>query len=803
MTGSGDDLSGFSMLDLFRMEAESQCSNLTGGLLDLERDPTSPEMLESLMRAAHSIKGAARIVELDRAVQLAHVMENVFVAAQQGKVALGRSHIDLLLSAVDMFISMSNVTEEEMDAWLEKKASEIDRLVDALTAISEGRSLSADSSQEPAVDQSVPESGDGHGDEETDSEIKAGEQVHGDNDKDSKVDPITRKDRYPDVSSHTEGGNAGPGTGRPTLKKANGNAIDRAVRISADSLDRLMGLSGEVLIESHWLPAFSEKMLRLKHCQDDMLRELERLREVIEVNPTNTQLKIHLLDVRKKAEKCQILFSNYLAEIEDHASRSTYHSHCLYQEVIASRMRPFSDGIQGFPRMVRDLARELGKEVRFEIIGSETLADRDILEKIKAPLNHLLRNAVDHGVEAPEERKKAGKPVEALITLEASHKSGMLNIVISDDGRGVDLDALRRSVVDKNLVSKEMADTLTEDELLEFLFLPSFSTRKRVNKVSGRGVGLDVVRSMVQEVRGTVRIFSVPGKGVRFELQLPLTLSVVRALLAEVAGEPYAFPLAAINCAIMLPSDEIEELEGRQYLIHNGKRIGLVYARQVFEKREEEISDSLVSVILLSDRNSSYGLLVDGFLGVKELVVQTLNLHMGKVQDISAAAMLENGAPVLIVDVEDLVRTMDGLISGNTLKKLERHVGPDSRKVKRILVVDDSITVREVERKLLTSKGYSVDVAVDGMDGWNAVRNGRYDLVITDVDMPRMDGIELVSLIKADPGLNTVPVVIVSYKDREEDRNRGLEAGADFYLTKGSFHDESFVEAVRDLIGNP
>ncbi len=800
MTGPGDDLSGFSMLDLFRMEAESQCNNLTSGLLALEQDPSSPEMLESLMRAAHSIKGAARIVELDRAVQLAHVMENVFVAAQQGKVVLERSHIDLLLNAVDTFTSMSNVTEEDMDAWLKENADEFDGLVNALTAISEGNSV-LDSSPGPRVENPVPESQDGHEKEAAGSTPSPGKTAF-------KGGPtaasVPEKDeRPPDIPFHDKDGNTGHGAGIPAGKKASGKAIDRAVRISADSLDRLMGLSGEVLIESHWLPAFSEKMLRLKHCQDDMLRELERLRETVEINPSSTQLKIHLLDLRKKAEKCQVLFSNYLAEIEDHASKSTYHSHCLYQEVIASRMRPFSDGIQGFPRMVRDLARELGKEVRFEIVGSETLADRDILEKIKAPLNHLLRNAVDHGVETPEERKKAGKPTEALITLEASHKSGMLNIVISDDGRGVDLDALRRSVVDKGLVSEEMASTLTEDELLEFLFLPSFSTRKKVNKVSGRGVGLDVVRSMVQEVRGTVRIFSVPGKGVRFELQLPLTLSVVRALLAEVASEPYAFPLSAIDCAIQLPCDEIEELEGRQYLIHNGKRIGLVYARQVFEKREKEISDNVVSVILLSDRNSRYGLLVDGFLGVKELVVQTLNLHMGKVQDISAAAMLENGAPVLIVDVEDMVRTMDGLICGNTLKKMEKQMGPDYRNVKRILVVDDSITVREVERKLLMSKGYSVDVAVDGMDGWNAIRNNHYDLVITDVDMPRMDGIELVSLIKADPRLNTVPVVIVSYKDREEDRNRGLEAGADFYLTKGSFHDESFVEAVKDLIGNP
>jgi two-component system sensor histidine kinase and response regulator WspE len=492
-----------------------------------------------------------------------------------------------------------------------------------------------------------------------------------------------------------------------------------------------------------------------------------------------------------------------MTELEDHARRTTETSHRLYREVIANRMRPFADGIQGFPRMVRDVARELGKDVHLEIHGPETLVDRDILDKIEAPLNHLLRNAVDHGIEAPADREKAGKQSAATIRLEATHRSGMLNITVADDGRGVDLEALRKTVVAKKLISEEMAAVLSDSELLDFLFLPNFSTKTSVTKVSGRGVGLDVVHNVVHEVRGMVRAQTKLGQGTRFEMQLPLTLSVMRALLTEISGEPYAFPLVTIDHVLRVPRESVKEVEGRQYFILKEKRIGIVSAHQILEKNPSETADDELPIIVLSDRLNQYGLIVERFLGIRDLVVQPLDSRLGKLRDISAAALLEDGAPVLIIDVEDMVRSMDALISGNRIKRIDQAVAEKEKAVKRILVADDSVTVREVERKMLSARGYEVDVTVDGMDAWNTVRSGNYDLVVTDVDMPRMDGIELVSLIRRDPKLNRLPVIIVSYKDREEDRNRGLEAGADYYLTKGSFQNDTFVQAVRDLIGGP
>jgi two-component system sensor histidine kinase and response regulator WspE len=326
--------------------------------------------------------------------------------------------------------------------------------------------------------------------------------------------------------------------------------------------------------------------------------------------------------------------------------------------------------------------------------------------------------------------------------------------------------------------------------------------KEDVTEISGRGMGLDVVQDMIRQVRGLVRVTSLPGEGTRFKLELPLTLSVVRALLVEIGGEPYAFPFAHIVRATKLPKDQVQLLEGRQHFSHAGQQVGLITAHQILGCGEPDHSEEELAVILLGSANHIYGVVVDRFLGGRELVVQPLDPRLGKIKDISAAALMEDGSPLLIVDVEDMIRSMEKLSSADQLAKVRREASSDGQtQRKRILVVDDSFTVRELQRKLLDHHGYEVDVAVDGMDGWNALRNGQFDLVVSDIDMPRMDGIELVGRIRQDTRLKSLPVMILSYKDREEDRQRGLQAGADYYLTKGSFQSDGLLQAVMDLIG--
>ena len=761
-----------AMLDLFQAEVETHVAVLSDGLLALENNPGATDQLEALMRAAHSIKGDARIVGLDAAVKVAHAMEDCFVAAQKGAVSLGSEQIDILLRIVDILINIAESIHDGGTDWVSRHGEEIDHLMAAMTAIIHGEApIPVSPVAEPFVEDPVAVV---PSDSESDLSLAKTEDIK----------PVLKE--TPEKS--------------PALRKS--GELDRTVRVTAAKIERLMGQAGEVVVGAGWLPTFSESLLDLKRNHLELLTLLEGLQDTIMRKEKHAQAQELVVRAREKTKDCTLQLADRLNQFDIFTGATAALSDRIYHEVISVRMRPFADGVQGFPRLVRDLARDLGKKVRLEIKGKGTEVDRDILEKLDAPLNHLIRNAVDHGIESPEERAALGKPETGLLRLEASHRSGMLMIMVKDDGRGIDLEKLRRKIVQKKMTTQEMATQMTETELMEFLFLPGFSTAKNVTEISGRGVGLDVVHNMVHEVGGVVRAVSNPGEGLTFHIELPLTLSVVRTFLVEIAGEPYAFPLARIDRCLELSPSNIDIVEDRQYFRFDNNNIALLDIHNVLELETPLENREKLFVVVLSDRLNAYGLAVDKFLGECDLVVRPLDVRLGKVPDISSVAVMLDGAPVLIFDVEDLVRSIDNLLAGRRLRKLSQAVEAiEARKQKRILVVDDSFTVREMERKLLESKGYQVDTAVDGVDGWNAVRTGSYDMVISDVDMPRMNGIEFVNQIKRHAELKSIPVIIVSYKDKEEDRLAGLQAGANYYLTKSSFQDDSFIRAAVNLIG--
>jgi two-component system sensor histidine kinase and response regulator WspE len=751
---SQQDLSQFSMLNLFRAEAETQTLVLTSGLLALELDPKLAGQLEACMRAAHSLKGAARIVGLAVGVPVAHAMEDCFVAAQGDVLTLGHTHIDLLLGATDLLSRIAHTAESELGQWENEKRVEVEACLASLAGILAGAATTGAAEHAAGAGPDLP--------------VAAAAA-----DPDHAAAPL-----QPDV--------------------------DRILRVSAENLNRLLSLAGESLVESRWVKPFAASLLRLKRLQHDVTVLLDTVRDGRWDRQPSGAARAVLADARRHLVENEQYLSERLGELEMFDHRSITLAQRLYEEALACRMRPFSDGVEALPRMVRDLARSLGRQVKLEIVGGGTQVDRDILARLDAPLGHLLRNALDHGLESPEARLAAGKSPEGLVRVEARHRAGALNIIVSDDGRGIDLETLREAIVARNLTTPEASRALSEAELLEFLFLPGFTTKGAVTDVSGRGVGLDAVQDMVRQVRGTIRVSSQAGTGTRFLLQLPVALSVVRTLIVDVAGEPYAFPLAHIVRTLRLSRDKVELLEGRQHFEFDGQAIGLVTAREVFGVDGPAVAAADLSVIVVGNQHHIYGLVVDRFLGERELVVQPLDAQLGKIKDVAAGALMEDGSPVLIVDAEDMIRSMDKLASGVRVASVPAGSATEYKKRrKKVLVVDDSLTVRELERKLLGNRGYDVEVAVDGMDGWNAARTGHFDLIVTDIDMPRMDGIELVSLITRDPTLKSVPVMIVSYKDRDEDRRRGLDAGAAYYLTKGSFHDETMLQAVVDLIGEP
>jgi two-component system sensor histidine kinase and response regulator WspE len=377
----------------------------------------------------------------------------------------------------------------------------------------------------------------------------------------------------------------------------------------------------------------------------------------------------------------------------------------------------------------------------------------------------------------------------------------MLAIDISEDGAGIDLARVRARLVDSGRLGSEAAAALSEQALREHLFAPGFTTRSEVTEVSGRGVGLDVVRESIERLDGSVRLSTRQGHGTTFHLLVPISRAVTRALAVRSASEVYAFPSLRIDRVVRGERGDVVSEQGLQYLPLSGRNIGLVPLAELLDLGITRSQGERLDVVVVEHQGRLVGFVVDEFLGEYDLATRPLDARLGRVADVGAVALLTDGTPVVLLDVDDLMRSALGRERASLAAAAQPADGGTARR-KRVLVVDDSISVRELERQLLAGRGFEVEVAVDGVDAWTRLRDESFDLLITDVDMPRMNGIELTRSIKQDPRLRSLPVVIVSYRDRPEDRRRGLEARADSYLTKSDFQDESFLKLVHQLIGS-
>lgn len=770
MAGGSDFFADMPMLELFRIEMEQQASTLSNELLTLEKDsPELAEHLATLMRAAHSIKGAARLVDRKAVVTLAHVLEDCFVQAQNTLHVFSSDQVDILLAAVDTLHSMARDAESD-EEWLSNRQAEYDQRVASLTALDEQLKTGAKNEIEPAAQETIFD--------------------------------FAAIDHAPDVQDEE--------TTPPYCEideKSPGRAVnrlisnERVVRISSRQLDRLMALTGEFMMQSRFMRPYTDSLRRLKRDQAELVTAIEELREQVRAIPSAAQAMEKIVEIQQRALACRDATESRVVDFESYDVKGESLSSRLRSQVVSTRMRPFRDGVQGLPRIVRDVARSLGKEIDLQMTGLDTLVDRDILERMEAPLSHLLNNAIDHGIEAPDIRRLSGKPAKGTIKLSAFHHGGMLYVLVEDDGKGIDFDRIRHKVVQKGLVKAEVAESLTQQEVGEFMFLPGFSTKDEVTSLSGRGVGLDVVQDVMQEMRGAIEVSSQLGFSTQFKMRFPLTLSVVPSLLVDIGEEPYAFPMARVDQILRISQSDVIEKNGESYFSYEGNEISLISTASLLDLDVKQSNLRVLSILMLSTRDAKYGFLVDRFLKEGELIVHVMPSQIERIQDISSVALMDDGMPVFIIDVDDLLRSTKKMLEQRAHRNwlaTSALVSPPSKK--RVLVVDDSITVREIERKILQSAGFDVEVAVDGMEGWNAVRNNLFDLVVTDVDMPRLNGLQLLNMIKQDPGLTGIPVIVISYKDRQEDQERAIGLGADLFIAKANFHDETFKDSVARLI---
>ncbi|MDQ6975219.1 MAG: response regulator [Mariprofundaceae bacterium] len=736
------DYSQFSMHDLFRLEAETQLAILSEGILQAASNHhPEPKTLEAMMRAAHSLKGAARIIQLNNAVTIAHQLEDAFVAMQEGRIDWQPAYVSPMLSAVDL-----------LQQWADEKTPEptqADGILQTLTDIASGALKETKSTLETLLESTTEPS----------------------------PPPPTKSDK-------------------PT------SAAPSQVRISPQQIEQMLGMANEIQAEWQWLQPLTPTLQQVKRHTYDTLQEIVELEEAINASADKSTMLAKLTHANSMLQRAQHAINDGLLRLEQY-NRTVFHlSQRLHDVTIASRMQPFVDATQGLTRMVYDLGQQLGKPVKLSIQGADTLVDREILEKIKVPLQQLLRNAIDHGIDDGATRLKAGKNKEGHIRLEAMHQSGILKIIVADDGGGIKLEGLRKRIIERGHASAEMVAQMHETELLSFLFLPGFSMRDDVGEISGRGVGLDVVDMTVRDIQGVIHIDNQVGQGTTFELHLPVSLAVTRALHISIGGQSYAVPLARLQGTLHISNDELQYADGHPYIYHNDHYVDLLLASTLLGSMNMDTATSTYFVILLGTGQQSVGLIVDRFVGIVDLVEKPLPKALGKVPDIAACAVLPDGNLLYMLDTQDIIHHVTRFIAAQQKKSTQQNKTTNHHNSNiRILVVDDSITVREAERKILQTVGYNVEVAIDGVDAWNMLCSKPYDLLITDVDMPHLDGIELLLRLREDHRFATLPVIVVSYKENEKDRMRGLEAGADAYLSKASLDDSSLLMRVNELIG--
>ena len=752
------DFMDATMLELFLSEVETQTGVLSENLLVLEADTSDLSQVEIMMRAAHSLKGAARIVYLPDIVQLTHTMEDHFVGIQKGVIKPTSDTVDVMLSCVDILKQLTGINADNFYESAQALTADCKRMIAKIGDLL-GRQPS--SGPQPAKQPAAKP-------------------------------PAAKKKKSPD---------------KPAAKSsASTSSKSQFVRISSKNINQIIELAAQCLVESRNQGHSSQQLTSIRLILRTLLASVNKVKDLADTLNLDQSVLMSLVEVSQHATQAHELFTQHLESFEDYIRRNTHLSENLYQESMSSRMRPFSERVEVYPRMIRDIARSIGKKVKLDIRGKNTEVDRDVLEKIDAPISHILRNALDHGLETPEIRSRQGKPEAGTIMIIARHYAGTLCIEIRDDGSGIDTEKLKKKIVERKLTSEDIVAGLSKEEVLEFLFLPSFSTAANVTELSGRGVGLDVVQSTMQQLGGTATIETQLGVGTAFHLKLPITRSVVRTLLLTIAEELYALPISRVNRVIVANRDQIESVESRLYLSHENKKIGLISAQHILALTREALENEEFSIVILNHQSNLYGLIVDHIHGETELVARPLDPRLGQVPNVNATAVHENGTPILILNVDDLILAIDNQLGsarwGEVVNPRNIHSHHESH-TQRILVVDDSITVRQLQKQILESSGYEVHLATDGVEGWNAIRLTEYDLIISDIDMPRMTGFELLGKIREEPKFAKLPVIIVSYKDREEDRQRGLNLGANYYLTKSSFENETYTNAVTDLIGQP
>ncbi len=739
----------------FKAEAEEHLAKLTRGLLQLEKSPPQPALIEELFRAAHTLKGASRMMGYLAIQGLAHQLEDLFDRIKRREMNVSVPLITEMLKALDAIALAIPAAIRSGPV-----PPEVAVVSQALKPF--GGEAAAAASPTPPVE---PPAVGGGG-------LEGG------------------------MSPHR--GSTGAGAEPP---------LEEYVRIPLSRINALLNLVGELVIHN---VKSSYRLGAIKRLTKDMKAAHRRLAQAAEQATrhalTSTDGAKALAPVVQQCAEDATRIKQEIGVLSDRVAEEIAHLDPviteLHLKVKELRMLPCATIFEGCERLVRDIATQERKSVQLIVEGAETELDKKVLEAVKPCLIHLLRNAVDHGIELPAERERQGKPRAGMIRLQASQQGDKVVIDVEDDGRGLDLPRIKEVALKQGVATEPMLQQMDEQQLSHLIFAPGFSTSPIITDISGRGVGLDVVRQEVERLKGHVHVVSTPGAGLRVSVQLPLTVAIMRVLIVEAGGQRWGVPLLSVEETVPVALSSLQTVEQRLAMELRGRTIPVVrladalglppgLAHGTGEAQEQP-------VVIAHSLEQRVGFLVNRVIGEEEIFLKSLGSHLGKVSQVSGAAILATGEVIVILEAAQLIASAKSPQAGAA--GITSSLGSPARAPRRILIAEDSLVIRELERTILETQGYEVETAVDGADALEKLGQRKFDLLLSDVQMPRMDGFELCLAVRKQPALRELPVVFVTSLSREAEKRRGIEVGAQAYIVKGAFDQRTLLQAISRLL---
>jgi two-component system chemotaxis sensor kinase CheA len=763
-----DDM--MELLEDFLVEAFEMIEEMDQDLIELENNPDDLELLNKIFRVAHTIKGSGSFLNFDKLTHLTHHMEAVLDKARKGELTITPEIMDVILESVDaMKAILEYIRDHGNDSAPDVNVEPIVQKLDAIVNGTFGAGESAaEQKEEPKInldeisidnidDIDVSELSP----EELDAVLeKLVEDINTPPEEEEKEEPKEEQKEEPKEEAKTpakkEEKTPAPKQSTPApksdakaaakkeIKKQLVSTKEQTIRVDVKRLDQLMNLIGELVLAKN----------RLIKIYNDVEERYEGEKFLEELNQVVSSISIVTTD--------------------------------LQIAVMKTRMLPIGKVFNKFPRLVRDLARELGKKVKLIIEGEETELDKSIIEEIGDPLVHMIRNAVDHGIEPPEERVKKGKPEEGTIWLKAYNEGNMIVIEIKDDGRGMDPEKLKQKAIEKGIITPQEAENMSDKEAFMLIFKPGFSTAEKVTNVSGRGVGMDVVKTNIEKLNGIIEIDSVPGKGTTIKLKIPLTLAIIQALLVASQEDLFAVPLSNVIETVRIVEEDIYTIEGKSVLKLRDEVLPLVNMADIFEIEKVLEPEKYLYVVILGLGATKIGLIVDRFIGQEEIVIKSLGEFLKGLPGIAGATIRGDGRVTLIVDVASLMKlakdTHNKKIVTESLKEAKKKKEKPSDYV--VMIVDDSAMDRKIQRQALEELGVTILEAKDGVEALNLLKQNDVDAMLIDIEMPRMDGYTLAQEIRKYNKYRKLPLIAVTSRATKADRVRGVEVGMNEYITK-------------------